>query len=150
MIKSHQGLFLLMELVGSHSCGFYLVHIHFWILLTIEQLIFCAPGPSHWYIWIKVICNDRYCDEGSISIHLNFHVIAPINDSPFPSVLHSANDTLYHFQIDHFFCTKVFVEVDAISQCHLNRVFFCLCRTCRSTYRVYWRRVFRICITENG
>ena len=30
------------------------------------------------------------------------------------SVLHSANDTLYRFQINNLFHTKFFVEVDAI------------------------------------
>ena len=47
-----------------------------------------------------------------VSIHLNYRVIAPINDSPLASILHPADYTLDSFQINHLFDAKFFIVVD--------------------------------------
>ena len=49
-----------------------------------------------------------------VSVHLRYHIIAPIDDKPLASVLHSANDTLHRFQINNLVRSEFFVEVDAI------------------------------------
>ena len=47
------------------------------------------------------------------SIHLNCDV-APVDDSPLASVLHSANDALQCFQIDRLFNAEFFITRDPI------------------------------------
>ena len=51
-----------------------------------------------------------------VSVNLRYHIITPINDRPLASVLHSADDTLYCFQINNLIRAKFFVGVEAIPQ----------------------------------
>jgi len=54
--------------------------------------------------------------DSLVSVHLSYHIIAPIDDRPLAPVLHSSDDTLYCFQINNLVRTKFFVGVDAIPQ----------------------------------
>ena len=64
---------------------------------------------KHW-----LFCFDRTTKRLTSSVDLRYHIITPVNDRPLASVLHSANNTLYRFQINNLFRTKFFVGVDAI------------------------------------
>src|ERR1700678_2032805 len=53
--------------------------------------------------------------DSIVLVHLSVHIIAPINNSPLPSVLYPSDNTLSGLQIDNFIGTKVFVVIDAVS-----------------------------------
>jgi hypothetical protein len=49
-----------------------------------------------------------------VLVHLNVHIITPINDCPLVSVLYPSDNTLQRIQINNLINTKIFVIVDAV------------------------------------